>query len=282
MKKNAYAKLNILLNVRGKYFNNYHSVESVMMPINLHDTLDIEVLTNSPDIVIECPDEYIPRNEKNILYKCAKLFQSEFKISDGVKIILKKNIPVQSGLGGESSDAACLMHFYNDMYKLHLSYNSVFYLGRLLSWDVPVCYFQKCIYINDQTNVCEVLNTKSTLFFLLVKPSFGVSTKEAFDKLDCINHENANPYPLIKALQQYPKEIGKHLHNCFIQTDIRLIEEYNLGVQLAKQAGFDGFSMSGTGSCFFGITTDEEILTKGYYLFNNRYPFVRATSTILS
>lgn len=274
----AYAKLNILLNVHGKYFNGYHSIESIMLPIDLYDTLEIEIIPNSSDVIIECSDIKVPKNEDNILYKCAQLFQNEFNISDGIKILLQKNIPTQSGLGGESTDAACLMHFFNNTYNLNLPYNSIFYLGRLLSWDVPICYFQKCIYINDKFNTCEEIVPKTALYFLLIKPFFGISTKNAFEKLDHIEHKNANPQPLLDAFQYSPQNIGKHLHNCFIETDYRLINEYNSGLKLAKSLGFDGFSMSGTGSCFFAITTDKTILKNGYNYFHAKYPFVVTTS----
>lgn len=281
MKYSAYAKLNILLNVHGKYFNGYHSIESIMLPVRLSDELEIEVISNSSDIIIECSDKQIPQDKENILYKCAKLFQNKYKIEDGIKIFLHKNIPIQSGLGGESADAACLMHFYNDTYDLNLSFDSIFYLGRLLSWDVPICYFQKCIYINDKTNVCEVIVPQSILYFLLVKPDFGISTKNAFEKLDYANYINANPKPLLYALQHSPRQVGKYVHNCFIKTDIRLINEYNYLEQIAREIGFDGFSMSGTGSCFFGITTDKMVLKNGYNFFNNKYPFVKSTSLML-
>lgn len=274
---NAYAKLNILLNVHGKYFNGYHSVESIMLPLDLYDTLEIEVISNTSDVVIECSDTQIPLNENNILYKCAKLFQHEFHIPDGIRIYLHKNIPTQSGLGGESTDAACLMHFFNDVYKLNLSYESIFYLGRLLSWDVPICYLQKSVYINDKMNVCEIISPNSILYFLLIKPDFGISTKSAFDKLDHIEYQNADPLPLLYAFQNEPKQVGKYLYNCFIKTDNKLINEYNRGKQLSKEVGFDGFSMSGTGSCFFAVTTNTTILEKGYNSFHDKYPFVKST-----
>ncbi|MCI8577391.1 MAG: hypothetical protein HFG64_07720 [Lachnospiraceae bacterium] len=153
MKFNAYAKLNILLNVHGKYFNGYHSIESIMMPISLCDVLDIEIIPNSKDIIIQSTDPSIPTDERNILYKCGKLFQDHFHILDGFKILLDKYIPVQSGLGGESTDAACFMHFLNNKYNLTLSYESIFYIGRLLSWDVPICYLKKCIYVHDKKEI---------------------------------------------------------------------------------------------------------------------------------
>lgn len=281
MKFNAYAKLNILLNIHGKYFNGYHSIESVMVPISLCDILDIEVIPNSNDIIIQSTDSSIPTDERNILYKCGKLFQKHFDISDGFKIILNKKIPVQSGLGGESTDAACFMHFLNNNYKLTLSYESMFYFGRLLSWDVPICYLKKCIYIHDKKEICEILDIKSKLLFLLVMPKFGISTKKAFENLDKIEHKNVEAYPLINALLTYPDQVGLYVHNCFIQAEPRLMKEYSNFKRISEQIGFDGVSMTGTGSCFFFITTKEDILAKGYNYFKNLYPFVSTATLVL-
>lgn len=278
MKFNARAKLNILLNIHGKYFNGYHSIESIMIPISLCDVLDIEILPNSNDVIIQSTDSSIPIDDRNILSKCGKLFQQHFNISDGFKIMLYKNIPVQSGLGGESTDAACFMHFLNNNYNLTLSYESIFYLGRLLSWDVPICYLKKCIYIHDKKEICEILDIKSNLLFLLVMPEFGISTKKTFENLDKIEHENVDAFPLINALLTYPDQVGLYLHNCFIQTEPRLMKEYSNFKKLSEQIGFDGVSMTGTGSCFFFITTKQNILSKGYNYFKDLYPFVSTAS----
>ena len=281
MKFNAYAKLNILLNIHGKYFNGYHSIESIMMPISLYDELDIEIIPNSDDIIIQSTDSTIPTDEGNILYKCGKLFQKHFNILDGFKIILYKNIPVQSGLGGESTDAACFMHFLNNNYNLTLSYESIFYFGRLLSWDVPICYLRRCIYVHDKKEMCEILDVKSKLHFLLVMPEYGISTKTAFENLDKINHKNVDAYPLINALLTSPNQAGLYVHNCFIQAEPRLMKEYTNLKKISEQIGFDGVSMTGTGSCFFFITTKKYILTKGYNYFKNLYPFVSTASLML-
>lgn len=196
-------------------------------------------------------------------------------------IILNKKIPVQSGLGGESTDAACFMRFLNDNYKLALSYESMFYFGRLLSWDVPICYLKKCTYIHDKKEICEILDIKFKLLFLLVMPEFGISTKKAFENLDKIVHKNIEAYPLINALLTYPNQVGLYIHNCFIQAEPRLMKEYSNFKRISKQIGFDGVSMTGTGSCFFFITTKEDILVKGYNYFKNLYPFVSTATLVL-
>lgn len=278
MKFNAYAKLNILLNIHGKYFNGYHSIETIMIPINLCDVLDIEILPNFNDIIIQSTDSSIPTDERNILYKCGKLFQQHFNILDGFKIILYKNIPVQSGLGGESTDAACFMHFLNNNYNLTLSYESVFYWGRLLSWDVPICYFQKPIYINDKNSTCEFIDCKTKYYFLLVKPSYGISTTQAFINLDKKNIANKDALPLVEALLQTNSNIGNLFHNVFISCENRLLMEYNKLLQICKNLGFDGVSMTGTGSCFYLISKNYSIVQNGYNLLKDAYPFVLVTS----
>lgn len=144
MKINACAKLNLLLNVIGKEYNGYHNIETVMMPLKLHDVLKIDILKNENNIIITSNCKELPTNEENILYKCALLFKKQFSISDGIHIDLEKNIPLSSGLGGESADAAALMHFFNEKYNLCLDESDVFYLGRLLGLGICINPFNYC------------------------------------------------------------------------------------------------------------------------------------------
>lgn len=112
-------------------------------------------------------------------------------------------------------------------------------------------------------------------------PDFGISTKKAFENLDKIQHENVDAYPLINALLTSPNQVGLYVHNCFIQAEPRLMKEHSNFKKISKQMGFDGVSMTGTGSCFFFITTKEDILTKGYNYFKDLYPFVSTASLVL-
>ena len=71
------------------------------------------------------------------------------------------------------------------------------------------------------------------------------------------------------------------MHNCFIETDTRLMNEYEILGKSFEELGFDGFSMTGTGSCFFGVSTDKNIVQKGYNFFQNKYSFVAITNLVL-
>lgn len=278
MNLNAYAKLNLLLNVYGKNFNGYHNLETVMMPLELHDSISIEVIDDSDDIIIQTDSFQIPTDDNNILYKCAVLFQKSFNISKGFKIYLEKKIPICSGLGGESTDAAALIRFINNYFSLKLKYSDIFYYGRLLGWDVPICYFQKPIYINDMNSTCEFIDCKTKYYFLLVKPSFGISTTQAFINLDKNNITNKDALPLVEAILQTNSNIGNLFHNVFISCDKRLLMEYNKLLQICTNLGFDGVSMTGTGSCFYLISKNYSIVQNGYNRLKDTYPFVLVTS----
>src|SRR3989338_5419271 len=100
----SYAKINLFLRIGKKLSSGYHNIQSVMQKIELSDSLSIEPL-NEDSIVVECTNKEL-ENENNLAYKAALLLKKKFKVKHGVKISIEKNIPIEAGLGGGSSDAA--------------------------------------------------------------------------------------------------------------------------------------------------------------------------------
>ena len=94
MKIKAYAKINIALDVVGKRDDGYHLLRMIMQTIDLYDIIEIEK-TNS-GIKLKCDKYYVPTDERNLVYRAAKLFKETYSINDGVNIKLIKNIPVFS------------------------------------------------------------------------------------------------------------------------------------------------------------------------------------------
>lgn len=279
MELNAHAKLNLLLNVESKQFNGYHNLETIMIPLGLHDTIIANRVIGNSKIFISTNNSQLPTDERNVLYRCAELMKRKYSLTDGIEIYLDKKIPISSGLGGESTDAAALIRFYNEEYNLNMSYSDVFYYGRLLGWDVPICYFNKCIYISDNKSINEFVNVKTEYYVLLVKPHYGILTKDAFVQIDKIENTSVAPDNLIDSLLT-GANIGAHLHNCFIKTDNRLMLDYQTLQYFSKSIGFDGVSMSGTGSCFFLVTKDFNIAVNGYNELKSKYSYVNLTKTL--
>lgn len=104
------AKINLTLKVTGRRADGFHNIESIMQTISLYDYLTITTTpANTTKILLSGTSEEIPYNEKNLVYKAAKLFLDTVNPTDcEINIYIEKNIPVAAGLAGGSTDAAGL------------------------------------------------------------------------------------------------------------------------------------------------------------------------------
>ena len=91
MKRKAYAKINISLDVIGKREDNYHLLKMIMQNIDLYDEIDIKKVQEG--ITIRCNKSFVPVDERNLAYKAAKLFIDTYNINEGVDIYINKKRP---------------------------------------------------------------------------------------------------------------------------------------------------------------------------------------------
>ena len=182
MKIKAYAKINIALDVVGKREDGYHLLKMIMQTIDLYDV--IEITKTSSDIKLKCNKPYVPTDERNLAYKAAKLFKETYNINHGVSINLIKNIPVSAGMAGGSTDAAGVLKLMNRLFDVNADDKELRTLGLKLGADVPYC-------INGGTALCEGIGEKITplkpfkdKIVVIVKPPFGVSTKDVYKAFD--------------------------------------------------------------------------------------------------
>ena len=182
MKIKCPAKINLFLNVLG-IRDSMHELLLINQTINLYDEIEL-IITNNNSIVIESNDN-IPLDHTNSIYKAAKLFRETYNISDGFKFIVKKNIPIESGLGGESTDAAGTLILLNEYYKLNISKKELAKLGIKIGSDVP--YFIYSGYM-EVTSIGDVVKTPTInnpyKWYILITPDFGLNTGEMFKKID--------------------------------------------------------------------------------------------------
>ena len=168
----AHAKINLALEVMDGV-NGYHLVNNIMIPIGLYDEITLEKDNES----------YIVDNEieDNIMLKAASLFLDEFKINSGVKITIKKNIPISAGLAGGSTDAGAVLRGLNILYNANASNEHLMALASRLGSDVPFFIEEKCALC---TNRGEVINklacTLEPINLLLIKVAKGSSTAQVY------------------------------------------------------------------------------------------------------
>ena len=279
MKVRAYAKVNLALDVVRKREDGYHDLEMIMAPITLHDLIYINVIDEG--IEIESNSKIVPTDQRNIMYKVAQLMQERYGLKKGVKIFVYKHIPTQAGLAGGSADGAAVIKAMNKLFHLNLSYEEMAALGKEVGADIPFCIYEKTALVKGIGEKLEFISKDFHCYVLLVKPKKGVSTKKSFGMLDLKNAEHPPIMDMKEAIENNDYQgVVKCLGNTLEEPSLKIVPDILKIKEEMKELGFDGALMSGSGSCVFGLTQDQELLEKGYQFFLNRYAFVRKTEIL--
>lgn len=274
---NAYAKINLTLDVVGKRPDGYHLLETVMQSISLCDRVSVEK-SDSPNIVISSNATDIPNDARNTCYKAAECFFRHTKIHSGVRIFIDKAIPSEAGLGGGSSDAAATLRLLNEAFSASLSTIELEQIAAEVGADVTFC-------VRGGTAVCRGVGEKierlaglPKRYVLLIKPDFGVSTPEAYSLFDIKNTLSAHgTAAFLSALtlgeNPYTK-LTNDLETALENPKISVIE------QALISSGAECAQMTGSGSCVFGLFTSQIIAEKARIQLEELYPFVCLCETI--
>ncbi|MDO4649424.1 MAG: 4-(cytidine 5'-diphospho)-2-C-methyl-D-erythritol kinase [Eubacteriales bacterium] len=186
MRLRALAKINLGLDILGKRSDGYHEVRMIMQTISMYDVLEIHP-RKEPGIGMTTNLPYIPTDERNLVYKAAKLLMDEYEIQDGLRIHLRKFIPVAAGMAGGSSDAAATLVGLNRLFHLGLSEEELMERGVKIGADVPYCIMRGTALAEGIGEKLTRLDPVPDCFILVGKPGISVSTKTAYESLDLQN-----------------------------------------------------------------------------------------------
>lgn len=279
MKVRAYAKVNLALDVVKKRDDGYHELEMIMAPITLHDLIYINRIEKG--IEIKTNSFKIPTDERNIMYKVAKILIERYRIPYGVKIQVYKHIPTQAGLAGGSADGAAVLRAMNQMFNLNLSLEQLAEIGKEVGADIPFCIYEQMALVKGIGEKLEFIKSDWFCHLLLVKPKKGVSTKKSFSMLNLKTAQHPDILKMKQGIElSHDHMIVESLGNTLETPSMKMVRDIEIIKQEMLDLGFDGALMSGSGSCVFGMTQDENILKKGYQYFKNKYPFVRTTKIL--
>ncbi len=194
--RNAYAKINLTLDVGPRRPDGYHDLRSVMQTLALHDTLTVTRTPEHPGVVLEViGDEAagVPADASNLVFQAAVRLQKSAAArgtlaadQSGLHILLEKRLPAQAGLGGGSSDAAAALLAVASLLDIPLSLRRLTELAATLGADVP-------FFLDGGTALVEGVGEQITLLpplapfnVVVVKPPVGVSTALAYGALDAL------------------------------------------------------------------------------------------------
>ncbi len=184
---NSYAKINLFLNVINKRNDGYHEIETLFSTINLHDSLKF-VLTKKPEIQIL---SNIPElaSVNNLVYKIAQKVLSDFEVNRGIKIYLRKRIPVAAGLGGGSSNAATTIMALNVLLDLKLEENYMHSIAAEYGSDINFFLTGGFAKGTSRGELITPLPDIPEIEMLLVNPGLAISSREAYQ---LVNVDDAN------------------------------------------------------------------------------------------
>jgi 4-diphosphocytidyl-2-C-methyl-D-erythritol kinase len=260
--KKSYTRLTLALDIirkikKGKY-KGYHKLNIIKHQINLHDVISIEA---AEKMTIKCNNPEVPLDMNNLCWQAAVLLKKQFTITENVQINIKKNIPIKGGLAGGSANAATVLCMLNSLWRLELDRKQLCNLGRKIGMDVPFYFFGKTAFDTESIEAIKPVDTNVTFNFVLATPDFGVSTKEAYQKINYnkIGHNTEKTTRMKFALQENDKEqVIKNMHNDF---ELSVFKQYPALNQVKKElvkAGCLNVAMSGSGSTLIGIARDKE------------------------
>ncbi len=257
----APAKINLALAVTGLRADGYHMIQTVFQAISLYDQVEVEL--KGEGITCVCGDL---SGENNLAYKAAAQFMEELKSKQsiygnmGISISIEKNIPLQAGLAGGSADAAAVLRSLNKLYGFPFSYEKLLIIAAKCGSDTAFCLKGGTQWGEGTGTNLTKLPLAPEMNLILVKPSKGVDTSEAYNLFDETGELSILDKDLwAEALQKGSGEqIGKMMFNSLENTAFSLVPEIKKIKELLLEKGCWGALMSGSGSSVFGILPDRE------------------------
>ena len=273
LKLNAYAKINLGLDVVKKREDGYHEVRMIMQTINMYDHLTMNTLKEDK-IVLSTNLAFLPIDENNLVYKAVKLIKEKHNIKTGVSIQLEKHIPVAAGMAGGSTDCAAALVGMNQLFDLKLSQQTLMDYGVTLGADVPYCILRGTALSEGIGEILTPLPPVPQCHVLIAKPPIHVSTKFVYENLK-LNELKTHPDidGMIEAIKEHNLSgIANRLGNVLETVTIPEYPEIATLKQLMLEAGAINSLMSGSGPTVFGLFEKEEDAKKAYELCKAQNP----------
>lgn len=221
MKLKAFAKINLNLHVLPpKNKAGFYEIKFINCQAELSDEIILRKQRKKIEII--CNNKNVPKNKQNFCWQAADLLKKKVNKKDlGVKIIIKKNIPVKSGLGGGSSNAAMTLKGLNKLWNLNLNKKQLLSIAKKIGMDVQYCLIGGlCLIKGRRGEIIELLNYPVPRMWLVIifprekKPSTAWAYKNL--NQEKIGKKTDRLEKLIKAVKQKDAPlIAENLHNDF-------------------------------------------------------------------
>ncbi|HEY8991528.1 MAG TPA: 4-(cytidine 5'-diphospho)-2-C-methyl-D-erythritol kinase [Luteolibacter sp.] len=244
----APAKLNLSLRVLGRRDDGFHALDTLMVRLpGLADHLEF---SPADAFSFACSDPSVPADESNLVVKAVRAWEAAAGAPCRFHIFLEKNVPHGAGLGGGSSDAATTLLAIDEQHASPLGVERLIELAATLGSDIPFFLLPGAVRCTGRGEILEPVAPPPALPVLLLKPSFGVATPDAYKRW-----KDAEPLPGIAYDPQvFPwGELVNDLEKPVFQKHRFLAEAKQW---LLDRPETSGALMSGSGSTMFAMLRD--------------------------
>ena len=253
----SYSKINLGLKVLNERKDGFHNIESIFVELDFHDLITFKP---SNYFQLTCNNDSVPIDMQNTIFQSYQFLKNRYNFNNHFHVYLDKKIPMQSGLGGGSSNAACTLNALNTILDLKISKSKLHQYALEIGSDVPFFIEGGVKFVKGRGEKLETVQNSSkfqSLYFLIVIPKFSISTKWAYEKLKKALKSNSKQYKFPTLDQRLNWSLFKNDFEVVVKAaypEIMNIKEimYNNG------ALYSG--LSGTGSAVFGIYNEEKFI----------------------
>ncbi len=262
----AFAKINLYLDVISKKEDGYHNLNMIMLPLELHDLIEIECLPYLVDSYVTCDHVDLGETKYNLIHKTIVKLRELYKFRQNFNINVHKEIPIKAGLGGGSSNSAAVLKAFNKILKLNISDEEMVDIAKRLGADVPYCLLNKPAHVEGIGEIVTPIECKKQYSVVIVKPKKGLKTTDVFAMSDKMELEHGNIDGVVKALKDGDDDLlAQSMFNALEKVSIQMAPEIQEIKNRLHQEGFKMVLMSGSGSATYALTSDKGLAKNVYH-----------------
>jgi len=269
----SYCKINLFLSV-GRKLKRYklHNIQSLIFFINLYDQIQIKKINSSKDNIkfFGKFSNYVNKKNNSIIKSLSLLrIRGFINTKDKFKIIVKKNVPVFSGFGGGSSNAATLVKFF--IKKRKISRKTIDYFSKILGSDFRLFFYPSQLFQNSLFEIIK-FKKKYDFYFILVYPFLRSSTKNIYGKFrDYKTIKNRNNYQVNSKLKMVTNmKFEENSLERIVVLKYPVIKKILNELKLIKNCQFS--RITGSGSACFGLFLTQRSADLGLSKIKKKFP----------
>ena len=264
----SYSKINLTLKVNSKLRNGLHEIQTLYSWINLNDQINIiETKKNKDRIIFKGPFAKLVKKKNNTVHQLLKKLRELNLISNYYSIAITKNIPVFSGLGGGTGNAAFILKF---LLKSKINNDVLSKLEKVIGTDLKL-FFNRQGYLKNLKTIVEI-KKKHKFFFVLIQPKIKCSTKEIYSGVKNFSvKENFNK-KMIKSKNTFLEYLRKSRNDLQFVVERKYPSIKKLLQDINNEKGCYFSRLTGSGSVCYGLFRDQVFAKKALNKLKKKYP----------